>query len=159
VELYDSKSSAGVREQLSALTEYTPVFYDFLTNIALRSLWNVPWRTMKKIEAIVDPSRLDAMKQALRNLDVEAITISDVEDLDGATHASYTYRGVTYSRDVCIKKKVEALVHSFNIDEVIAALSAAARSEHSRGVDRIVVCDVTQAIRITTRFVEEFPMV
>jgi nitrogen regulatory protein P-II 1 len=102
---------------------------------------------MKKIEALIQPFKLDEVKQALLDIGVNGITISEVRGHGRQKGHKEVYRGQEYNVDLLPKVKVEVVVPSSRSDEVISALSAAARTGKI-GDGKIFVYDVADAIRI-----------
>lgn len=102
---------------------------------------------MKKIEAIIQPFKLDEVKEALQGLGIEGMTISEVRGHGRQKGHKETYRGQEYQVDLLPKVKVETVVAASRADEVVNALCAAARSGKI-GDGKIFVSDVAEAIRI-----------
>jgi nitrogen regulatory protein PII len=104
---------------------------------------------MIKIEAIVQPFRLDSVKQALDSLGIEGITISHVLDHGGAKGLKAVYRGADYYVDVP-RVKLEMLISSLQTDEVIDALLQAARTGGPADDGTILVTEIADAISVRT---------
>ncbi|MBS1857530.1 MAG: P-II family nitrogen regulator [Acidobacteria bacterium] len=102
---------------------------------------------MKKIEAIIQPFKLDAVKEALQGLGIEGMTISEVRGHGRQKGHKETYRGQEYQVDLLPKVKVETIVPAARSEEVVNALCTAARSGKI-GDGKIFVSDVAEAIRI-----------
>ncbi|HVN06924.1 MAG TPA: P-II family nitrogen regulator [Bryobacteraceae bacterium] len=102
---------------------------------------------MKKIEAIIQPFKLDEVKEALTNIGVDGMTISEVRGHGRQKGHKEVYRGREYSVDLLPKVKVEIVVSDQRCDEVLVTLAAAARSGKI-GDGKVFVYDVAQAIRI-----------
>jgi len=102
---------------------------------------------MKKIEAIIQPFKLDEVKDALQGLGIEGMTISEVRGHGRQKGHKETYRGQEYQVDLLPKVKIETVVAAGRCDEVVNALCTAARSGKI-GDGKIFVSDVTEAIRI-----------
>ncbi len=102
---------------------------------------------MKKIEAIIQPFKLDEVKEALINIGVEGLTISEVRGHGRQKGHKEIYRGMEYQVDLLPKIKVEAVVSDARLDEVTRTISAAARTGRI-GDGKIFVYDVLDAIRI-----------
>jgi nitrogen regulatory protein P-II 1 len=106
------------------------------------------WKeAMKKIEALIQPFKLDEVKQALLDIGVNGMTISEVRGHGRQKGHKEVYRGQEYNVDLLPKVKVEVVVPSSRSDDVISALSAAARTGKI-GDGKIFVYDVADAIRI-----------
>src|SRR5215813_482711 len=102
---------------------------------------------MKKIEAIIQPFKLDEVKEAMKAIGIDGMTISDVRGHGRQKGHTEVYRGQEYSVDLLPKVKVEAVVPSSRADEVVSALSAAARTGKI-GDGKVFVFEVADAIRI-----------
>ena len=102
---------------------------------------------MKKIEAIVQPFKLEEVREALKAIGVDGMTISDVRGHRRQKGHKETYRGQEYNVDLLPKLKFELVVADERADEVIRTLVAAARTGKI-GDGKIFVYDVAQAIRI-----------
>ncbi|MBZ5578571.1 MAG: P-II family nitrogen regulator [Acidobacteriia bacterium] len=102
---------------------------------------------MKKIEAIIQPFKMDDVKQALTGIGIEGMTISEVRGHGRQKGHKEVYRGQEYNVDLLPKVKVEMVVASGRTDEVIKALSDAARTGKI-GDGKIFIYDVAEAIRI-----------
>jgi nitrogen regulatory protein P-II 1 len=102
---------------------------------------------MKKIEAIIQPFKLDEVKQALHELGVEGMTIMEVRGHGRQKGHTEVYRGQEYNVDLLPKLKVEVVIPSTRFEEVVSALTAAARTGKI-GDGKVFVYDVAEAIRI-----------
>src|ERR1700730_4097411 len=102
---------------------------------------------MKKIEAIIQPQKLDAVKEALIDIGVEGITISEARGHGRQKGITEVYRGAEYSVDLLPKIKLEIFVPDSRAEEIIEALSAAARSGKI-GDGKIFVSSIEEAVRI-----------
>ena len=102
---------------------------------------------MKKIEAIVQPFKLEEVKEALKALGAEGMTITEVRGHGRQKGHKETYRGQEYQVDLLPKVKIELVVPSARADAVVTALMNAARTGKI-GDGKIFVSEVTEAIRI-----------
>jgi nitrogen regulatory protein P-II 1 len=102
---------------------------------------------MKKIEAIIQPHKFEEVKEALKSIGIDGITISEVRGHGRQKGHKEVYRGMEYQVDVLPKVKLEIVVPSARADEVIRALASAARTGRI-GDGKIFVYDVAEAIRI-----------
>ena len=102
---------------------------------------------MKKIEAIIQPHKLDDVKEALKAIGIDGLTISEVRGHGRQKGHKEVYRGMEYQVDLLPKIKVETVVTDARLQEVTHALSAAARTG-KLGDGKIFVYDVLEAIRI-----------
>jgi len=102
---------------------------------------------MKKIEAVIQPFKLDAVKEALRGMGIEGMTIYDVRGHGRQKGHTEVYRGQEYQVDLVPKVKVEIVVPAGRSEETVRALADAARSGKI-GDGKIFVSDIVEAIRI-----------
>src|SRR5215475_9203357 len=102
---------------------------------------------MKKIEAIIQPFKIDEVKEALKGIGIDGMTISEVRGHGRQKGHSEVYRGQEYTVDLLPKVKLEMVVPTDRSDEVVKALSAAARTGKI-GDGKIFVSDVADAVRI-----------
>ncbi len=102
---------------------------------------------MKKIEAIIQPFKLDEVKEALKAIGIDGMTISDVRGHGRQKGHREVYRGQEYNVDLLPKVKLELVVPSDRYEEVIRTLSSSARTGRI-GDGKIFVYDVAEAIRI-----------
>jgi nitrogen regulatory protein P-II 1 len=102
---------------------------------------------MKKIEAIVQPFKLEEVKEALKNIGIDGMTISEVRGHGRQKGHKEVYRGQEYNVDLLPKVKFEMVVLESRLDEVLETIAAAARSGRI-GDGKIFVYDVAEAIRI-----------
>ena len=102
---------------------------------------------MKKIEAIVQPSRFDAVKSALQEVGVEGMTVSEVRGHGRQKGHTEVYRGSEYTVDLLPKIKVEMVVSDALKDSAVKAILKAAKTGKI-GDGKIFVTTVDEAIRI-----------
>jgi nitrogen regulatory protein P-II 1 len=102
---------------------------------------------MKKIEVIIQPFKLDEVKDALSKLGVNGLTVSEVRGHGRQKGHKEVYRGAEYAIDLVPKVKLELFVLSERTEEVIAAITGAARTGRI-GDGKIFVSDVADAVRI-----------
>jgi nitrogen regulatory protein P-II 1 len=102
---------------------------------------------MKKLEAIIQPHRLEQVKEALKEIGIQGMTVVDVRGHGRQKGHKEVYRGQEYQVDLLPKIKLELVIASGRVDEVVRTLSAAARSG-AIGDGKIFVSDVADAIRI-----------
>ena len=102
---------------------------------------------MRKIEAIIQPFKIDEVKQALMDIGVEGMTISEVRGHGRQKGHKEVYRGQEYNVDLLPKVKVEMVVPTERYEEIVNALSTAARTGKI-GDGKIFVYDVAEAVRI-----------
>src|SRR3954466_6937398 len=102
---------------------------------------------MKKIEAIIQPHKLDDVKGALIGIGVDGITISEVRGHGRQKGHKETYRGTEYTVDLLPKIKIEILAADPRAEQIVTTISEAARSGKI-GDGKIFVSSIEQAIRI-----------
>ncbi len=102
---------------------------------------------MKKIEAIIQPHKLDEVKDALVAIGVEGITISEVRGHGRQKGHTETYRGAEYAVDLLPKVKFEIIVPDTRADEIVEVLAAAARSGKI-GDGKIFISSIEDTMRI-----------
>ncbi len=104
---------------------------------------------MKLIKAIIKPFKLDDVREALSEVGVTGITVSEVKGFGRQKGHTELYRGAEYVVDFLPKVKVETVVDDSEVDKVVEAVSQAA-STGKIGDGKIFVLNVEQAIRIRT---------
>jgi nitrogen regulatory protein P-II 1 len=102
---------------------------------------------MRKIEAVIQPSKLDAVKEALIDAGVEGITILEARGHGRQKGHTEFYRGREYSVDVLPKIKLEMVVPDLLVDRAVQAILTAARTGRI-GDGKIFISQVEEAIRI-----------
>lgn len=102
---------------------------------------------MKKIEAIIQPFKLEEVKQALAGAGVGGMTVTEVRGHGRQKGHTEIYRGREYVIDLIAKVKVEVVIPDDRVDEVIDAIASAARTGRI-GDGKIFVTDVIEAVRI-----------
>lgn len=102
---------------------------------------------MKKIEAIIQPFKLDEVKTALVGIGVEGITISEVRGHGRQKGHTEVYRGAEYKVDLIPKVKLEMVVPEARVAQIVQTLTDAARSGKI-GDGKIFVSSMENAIRI-----------
>jgi nitrogen regulatory protein P-II 1 len=102
---------------------------------------------MKRIEAIIQPHKLEDTKEALKGIGVDGMTITEVRGHGRQKGHTEVYRGMEYKVDLLPKVKIEMVVPDARADEVIRTVVAAARSGKI-GDGKIFVFEVAEAIRI-----------
>ena len=104
---------------------------------------------MKKIEAIIKPFKLDEVREALSDVGITGLTVSEVKGFGRQKGHTELYRGAEYVVDFLPKVKIEAAVKTEILDQVIEAIEKSA-STGKIGDGKIFVFDLEQAIRIRT---------
>src|ERR1700726_742856 len=98
---------------------------------------------MKKLEAIIQPFKLDDVKEALKAIGIDGMTISEVRGHGRQKGHKEVYRGQEYNVDLLPKVKIELVVASSRSDEVINVLVAAARTGQI-GDGKIFVSEIAE---------------
>ena len=104
---------------------------------------------MKKIEAIIKPFKLDEVKEALTEIGIQGMTVSEVKGFGRQKGHTETYRGSEYTIEFVPKIKIEVVVTNALADRAIQAIASKARTG-TIGDGKIFVADLTQTIRIRT---------
>src|ERR1035438_7068031 len=102
---------------------------------------------MVKIEVVIQPSKLDAAREALKSIGIDGLTVSEVRGCGRQKGHKEVYRGAEYQVDLLHKLKLEAVVPSARKDEVIRTLAEAVRTG-AIGDGKIFISEVAEAIRI-----------
>lgn len=104
---------------------------------------------MKKIEAVIKPFRLDEVKEALNGIGIKGMTISEVKGYGRQKGHTEIYRGAEYHIDFLPKLKIEIIVRTDQVDQVLDTIVKAARTGKI-GDGKIFVLPVEQAVRVRT---------
>jgi len=104
---------------------------------------------MKLVTAIIKPFKLDDVREALSEIGVQGITVTEVKGFGRQKGHTELYRGAEYVVDFLPKVKVEAVVAATLVDQVIEAVTKAANTGKI-GDGKIFVSSIEQAIRIRT---------
>jgi len=104
---------------------------------------------MKLITAIIKPFKLDEVREALSEINVQGMTVTEVKGFGRQKGHTELYRGAEYVVDFLPKIKIEAAVDDALVDQVIDAIQGAARTGKI-GDGKIFVSDLNQVIRIRT---------
>lgn len=102
---------------------------------------------MKKIEAIIQPFKLEDVKEALKAIGVDGLTITEVRGHGRQKGHKEVYRGMEYEVDLLPKIRLETVIPDSRLDEITRAIASAARTG-KLGDGKIFVYDVLDAIRI-----------
>ena len=105
--------------------------------------------TMKKIEAIIKPFKLDEVKEALQEVGLQGITVTEAKGFGRQKGHTELYRGAEYVVDFLPKVKIEVVLGDELIDKAVEAIQTAARTGKI-GDGKIFISDVEEAIRIRT---------
>jgi nitrogen regulatory protein P-II 1 len=104
---------------------------------------------MKRIEAIIRPIRFEAVKDALNDIGVYGMTITDVRGFGRQQGHTEKYRGGAYTLNLLPKIKLEVVVPDERVEEVIGAIIEAAQTGEI-GDGKIFIADVAEVVRIRT---------
>ena len=104
---------------------------------------------MKKIEAIIKPFKLEEVKEALGEVGIEGMTVTEVKGFGRQKGQTEIYRGSEYVVDFLPKIKVEIVLSDDKTDTAVEAISKAARTGKI-GDGKIFVLPVDEAVRIRT---------
>ena len=104
---------------------------------------------MKKIEAIIKPFKLDEVKEALHEIGVSGITVTEAKGFGRQKGHTELYRGAEYVVDFLPKVKLEVVIDDSLVDRTTEAIASAARTGRI-GDGKIFVSPVEEAIRIRT---------
>ncbi len=104
---------------------------------------------MIKIDAIIKPFRLDSVKEALQDLGVKGITVTEVRGFGRQKGHSELYRGAEYTVDFVPKVKLEVVVEEGMAASVVDAIASTARTGKI-GDGKIFVAPLSQVVRIRT---------
>ena len=102
---------------------------------------------MKKIEAVVQPFKVDEVKEALKSIGVDGMTVSEVRGHGRQKGHTEVYRGQEYTVDLLPKARFELVVPDTRLDEVVRTIADASRTGKI-GDGKIFVSDILEAIRI-----------
>ena len=104
---------------------------------------------MKKIEAIIKPFKLDDVKEALNEIGIQGMTISEAKGYGRQKGHKEIYRGAEYVVDFIPKIKIEIVLESERVDQVVDTIRTAANTGKI-GDGKIFVSPVEQALRVRT---------
>jgi nitrogen regulatory protein P-II 1 len=108
------------------------------------------WRTtVKKIEAIVKPFKLDEVKEALQGIGIQGMTVTEVKGFGRQKGQTELYRGAEYVVDFLPKIKIEIAVSDDLVDKAVAAIVETANTGRI-GDGKIFVFDIAEVVRIRT---------
>jgi len=104
---------------------------------------------MKKIEAIIKPFKLDEVKEALQEVGVQGITVTEAKGFGRQKGHTELYRGAEYVVDFLPKVKIEVVLPEELVERAVEAIQKAARTGRI-GDGKIFISTIEQAIRIRT---------
>jgi nitrogen regulatory protein P-II 1 len=136
---YSVFASAGLARDLlthARFPDFTPV-----------GSWSGP--AMKKIEAIIKPFKLDEVKEALQEVGLQGITVTEAKGFGRQKGHTELYRGAEYVVDFLPKVKIEVVVGDDMVEKAIDAIRRAAQTGRI-GDGKIFVSNIEEAVRIRT---------
>ena len=104
---------------------------------------------MKKVEAIIKPFKLDEVKDALQEIGLKGITVTEVKGFGRQRGHTELYRGAEYIVDFLPKVKIELIIEDQQLDTAIEAIQKAAHTGRI-GDGKIFISPIEDAIRIRT---------
>lgn len=104
---------------------------------------------MKKIEAIIKPFKLDEVKEALQEVGLQGITVTEAKGFGRQKGHTELYRGAEYVVDFLPKVKVELVLNDEMVEKALEAIQSAAKTGRI-GDGKIFISSVEEAIRIRT---------
>ena len=104
---------------------------------------------MKKIEAVIKPFKLDEVKEALQEIGVQGLSVTEVKGFGRQKGHTELYRGAEYVVDFLPKVKIEVALDDDQVETAIAAIIEAAKTDKI-GDGKIFISNIEQAIRIRT---------
>ena len=104
---------------------------------------------MKKIEAVIKPFKLDEVKEALQEVGLKGMTVTEVKGFGRQKGHTELYRGAEYVVDFLPKVKIELVVDDALVDRAVEAIQQAAKTDRI-GDGKVFISAVDDAIRIRT---------
>ena len=104
---------------------------------------------MKKIEAIIKPFKLDEVKEALHDVGVKGLTVTEAKGFGRQKGHTELYRGAEYVVDFLPKVKIEVVLEDGQVERAVEAIQSAAHTGRI-GDGKIFVCTVEEVLRIRT---------
>jgi nitrogen regulatory protein P-II 1 len=104
---------------------------------------------MRKVEAIIKPFKLDEVKEALNEIGIQGITVSEVKGFGRQKGHTELYRGAEYVVDFIPKIKMEIIVSDEQVAQVVSAIEEAAKTGRI-GDGKIFVTPIDEVVRIRT---------
>ena len=104
---------------------------------------------MKKVEAIIKPFKLDEVKDALAEVGIQGMTVTEVKGFGRTGGKKEVYRGSAYVVDFVPKVKVEIIVPNDSVQQVVTVITEAARTGKI-GDGKIFITSIDEVIRIRT---------
>jgi len=108
-----------------------------------------PYADMKKIEAIIKPFKLEEVKDALGEVGIEGMTVSEVKGFGRQKGHTEIYRGSEYTVDFLPKIKLEVVISDERLDAAVTAIVKSAKTGKI-GDGKVFVSNIEEAVRIRT---------
>jgi nitrogen regulatory protein P-II 1 len=105
--------------------------------------------SLKKIEAIIKPFKLDEVKNALHELGIEGLTVSEIKGFGRQKGHTEIYRGSEYTVDFLPKVKIELVLASDKVEQIVQAIVKHAKTGKI-GDGKIFISSIEEAVRIRT---------
>jgi nitrogen regulatory protein P-II 1 len=102
---------------------------------------------MKKIEAIIQPFKLDAVREALEAIGIDGVTVTEVRGHGRQKGQTEVYRGAEYKIDLIPKIKLEIFAPAQRAEEIVSAIASSAKTGRI-GDGKIFLTDIADAVRI-----------
>ncbi len=107
------------------------------------------WIAMKKVEAIIKPFKLDEVKEALHEVGIKGITVTEAKGFGRQKGHTELYRGAEYVVDFLPKVKIEVVMEDTMVERAVEAIMQAAHTGRI-GDGKIFIMSIDEAIRIRT---------
>ena len=104
---------------------------------------------MKKIEAVIKPFKLDEVKEALQEMGIQGMTVTEAKGFGRQKGHTELYRGAEYVVDFLPKIKIELIIADDQLEGALEAIQTAAKTGKI-GDGKIFVSDISHAVRIRT---------
>jgi nitrogen regulatory protein P-II 1 len=111
--------------------------------------FNFSYAAMKKIEAIIKPFKLEEVKDALGEVGIEGMTVSEVKGFGRQKGHTEIYRGSEYTVDFLPKIKLEVVISDERLDAAVTAIVKSAKTGKI-GDGKVFVSNIEEAVRIRT---------
>jgi len=105
---------------------------------------------MKKIEAIIKPFKLEEVQDALEEIGIDVMTVSEVKGYGRQNRHTEIYRSGEYTLDFLPKLKIDLVVGDQNAERAVNAIIKSSRTGKKNGDDKVFISDVKEAVCIRT---------
>jgi nitrogen regulatory protein PII len=155
--LHKSSGSGSIDWRDATFFQQGPdVSHDTVGDVAIEGEeWRIqafkqqPGTSMKRIEAIIKPFKLEEVKDALGEIGIEGMTVTEVKGFGRQKGHTEIYRGSEYTVDFLPKVRIEVVVADGRVDAAVAAIVKAAKTGKI-GDGKVFVSKIEEAIRIRT---------